>query len=317
LAKAQSLPALAADNDVKIEDPKAKEVLDTWIAGAKEPGADRNAVLPELAKATMNMVLNIRDVVMERYGLVQMYADSLLNRGKAEQLAKRDAPSKAAYKEALDLFTKCFDLDDACRKGEAAWIAKKYAPFIADVKANAKGTGAVSRMVEDYRKTLKDAGLSQAMSADMSSMEYAVKYLRGAPNQEQEQERLPRAVDMLVRGWENLVRTLQNQTTIDHVNIIGMARAQRGLGKYGEAMALYRRYTEGIPMDKFPKIYWHAELERCQCNLDGYLSNPEAMKNLVIQINSLRIKDKEMGGLAGEFEQIKKTAGGKAGQGGK
>ncbi len=317
LAKAQGLPALAAENDVKLEDLKGKEVLDSWIAGAKAPGADRNNILPKLAAATMNMVLNIRDVVMERYGLVQMYADSLLNRGKAEHLAKRDDSSKAAYKEALDLFKKCFDLDDACRKGEAAWLAKKYSPFIEDVKANAKSMGAVSRMVEAFRKELKDAEQIQAMSADMSSMEYADKYVRGAANQQQEQERLPRAVEMLVRGWNNLVRTLQNQTIIDHLNIIGMARAQRGLGNYGEAMALYRRYTEGLPRDKFPSKYWHAELERCQCNLDGYLSNPEAMKNLVIQINSLRIKDKEMGGMAAEFEQIKKTAGGKAGQGGK
>jgi hypothetical protein len=318
LAKAQELPALAAENDVKLEDLKGKDKdkLDSWIAGAKAPGADRNAVLPMLAAATMNMVLNIRNVVMERYGLVQMYADSLLNRGKAEQLAKHDDVSKAAYKEALDLFKKCFDLDDACRKGEAEWLARKYSPFIQDVRDNAKGTGAVSRMVEAFRKELKDTGQSQAMTADMSSMEYAVKYLGGAANQEQWQERLPRAVEMLVRGWENLLRTLQNQTTIDHVNIIGMARANYGLGNYGEAMALYRRYTEGIPRDRFPKIYWHAELERCQCNLDGYLANAEAMKNLVIQINSLRIKDKEMGGLAREFEQIKAKAAEKAAQAG-
>ena len=318
LAKAQGLPALAAENDVKLEDLKGKDKdkLDSWITGANVPGADRNAILPNLAAATVNMVLNIRNVVMERYGLIQMYADSLLNRGKAEQLAKHDDVSKAAYKEALDLFKKCFDLDDACRKGEAEWIAKKYSPFIQDVRANAKSTGAVSRMVEAYRKELKDTGQSQAMTAEMASMDYAVKYLGGAANQEQWQERLPRAVEMLVRGWENLVRTLQNQTTIDHVNIIGMARANYGLGNYGEAMALYRRYTEGIPRDRFPKIYWHAELERCQCNLDGYLANAEAMKNLVIQINSLRIKDKEMGGLAGEFEQIKIKAAEKAAQAG-
>ncbi len=312
LAQAQGIAALAADNAVKLEELKGKDVLDSWIAGAKAPNVDRKTVLPELAKAATNMVLNIRDVVLERYGLVQMYADSLLNRGKAEQLANRDAESKAAYKEALDLFKKCFDLDDACRKGEAQWLNKKYAPFIADVKANAKSMTAVSRMVETYRKELVAAGQDPARSADLSSMEYAEKYLRGAANQEQEQERLPRAVEMLVRGWGNLLKTLQNQTTIDHLNIIGMARAYRGLANFGEAMAQYRRYTEGIARDKFPKEYWHAELERCQCNLDGYLSSGEAMKNLVIQINSLRVKDKEMGGLAGEFEQIKNKAAAKA-----
>ena len=316
LAQAQAIGALAADNALKLEDLKGRDVLDSWISGAKAPGANRKSILPVLAEATTNMVLNIRDVVLERYGLVQMYADSLLNRGKAEQLAKRDDPSKAAYKEALDLFKKCFDLDDACRKGEADWLARKYNPFIEDAKANAKSMDAVGKMVKTFREQLKNAEQDPNKSPDLSAMEYAEKYLRGAADQEQERQRLPHVVDMLVRGWGNLLRTLQNQTTVDHVNIIGMARAHRGLGNYGEAMAQYRRYTEGIPRDKFPRIYWHAELERCQCNLEGYLSSGEAMKNLVIQINSLRVKDKEMGGLAAEFEQIKNMAAAKAVQAG-
>jgi ATP/maltotriose-dependent transcriptional regulator MalT len=175
---------------------------------------------------------------------------------------------------------------------------------------------AVSKMVKTFRKQMDAAEQDPNRSPDVLSLEHAEKHLRGAADQEQERQRLPHVVDMLVRGWGNLLRTLQNQTTVDHVNIIGMARAHRGLGNYGEAMAQYRRYTEGIPRDKFPRIYWHAELERCQCNLEGYLSSGEAMKNLVIQINSLRVKDKEMGGLAAEFEQIKNMAAARAVQAG-
>ena len=111
-----------------------------------------------------------------------------------------------------------------------------------------------------------------------------------------------------------LVKELQNRTTVDHVNIIGMARAQRGLGNFGEAMAHYRRYTGGLSYIDFPREYWQAELERCQCHLEGYFEKPKAMKNLVIQINSLKVKDSEMGGLAGEFEAIRSQAQSKAGR---
>jgi len=113
---------------------------------------------------------------------------------------------------------------------------------------------------------------------------------------------------MLVRGWQGFLRNLQNRVTVDHVNIIGMARAYRGLGQYGEAMKQYRHYASGIPQAEFPKDYWRAELERSQCHLEGYGSSAEAMKNLVIQINSLSVKDKDMGGLAAEFEEVKRAA---------
>ena len=313
LAQAQSITALAAESQIKLADIKGADVLASVITAAKSAGASPSkTVLTDLAAATTNMVLNIRDVVLERYELCQMYADSLLCKGRAKMLAKDDAGGKAAYQEALDGFKKCFELDDARRKGQAEWLSKKYTPFIEDVKVNAKGMDAVSRIVRTFRRELIAVDEDPNTSEDMALMERAEKYVRGAGVQEQERLRLPRAVDMLVRGWQGLLRNQQNRTTVDHVNIIGMARAYRYLGEYGKAMEQYRHYASGIPQAEFPKDYWRAELERSQCNLEGYGDNAQAMKNLVIQIKSLSIKDKDMGGLAGEFEDVKRAASSKA-----
>lgn len=313
LAQAQSIPALAAKSQIKLADTKGADVLANVISAAKSAGANPGkAVLTDLAAATTNMVLNIRDVILERYELCQMYADSLLCKGRARMLAKDEVGGKAAYQEALDGFKKCFELDDARRKGQAEWLSKKYIPFIEDAKTNAKSMDAVSRIVRAFRRELVAAGEDPNSSENMSLMERAEKYVKGAGVQEQERQRLPRAVEMLVRGWQGFLRNQQNRTTVDHVNIIGMARAYRGLGQYSEAMKQYRHYASGISQADFPKDYWRAELERSQCHLEGYGSNAQAMKNLVIQINSLSVKDKDMGGLAAEFEDVKRAASSKA-----
>ena len=315
LAVAEKVGQLAKDSRVNLAETKPKDAqkLQTVMAAAKAPGADKQAILPDLAAAANNVLLNLRDEVLERYGLIQMYADALLAQGKAEALSNQQAASKAAYQQALDLFKKCFGIDEAVRKGQADWLTKKYQPHIDNVKAKARSMDAVKQMVAGFRRELESAGFDPNESPDMKSVQYAETYLTGAKDQDEERRRLPRAVGLLTRGWENLLKKLQNETTVDHLNIIGMARAHRGLADYGEAMAQYRRYTDGISHVDFPKEYWQAELERSQCHLDGYKDKPEAMKNLVIQINSLKIKDKEMGGLAAEFEVIRNQAAGQSG----
>ena len=117
---------------------------------------------------------------------------------------------------------------------------------------------------------------------------------------------MPRTVELLIRGWNNFLHDRKVHVEMDHRNIIGQARAHRGLKKYGEAMKLYRQYTDGVPESS--PFFWRAQLERCQCHLEGYRKDPEAMKNLVIHINILQLKDKNMGGLAPEFENIKRKA---------
>lgn len=313
LAQAQSITALAAKSQIKLSDIKDADVLANVITAARSAGANPGkAILTDLAAASTNMVLNIRDVILERYELCQMYADSLLCKGRAKMLSKDEVGGKAAYQEALDGFKKCFELDDARRKAQAEWLSKKYTPFIEDAKNNAKNMEAVSRIVRTFRRELTAVGGDPNSSENMSLMKRGEEYVKGAGDQAQERERLPRAVEMLVRGWKSFLRDQQNQTMVDHVNIIGMARAHRGLGEYGEAMKQYRHYASGISQAEFPKDYWRAELERSQCHLEGYGSNAQAMKNLVVQINSLSIKDKDMGGLAAEFQEVKEAAASKA-----
>jgi len=76
LAQAQGITALAAKSGVKLDEIKGADLLVNVITAAKSAGANRKAILTDLAAATTNVVLNVRDVVQERYERFQMYADS-------------------------------------------------------------------------------------------------------------------------------------------------------------------------------------------------------------------------------------------------
>jgi len=306
LKLAEEFGKLAAEYRADVKEIKAAGVLDSVVADAKRPGASRAEVLPNLAGALINAVIGLRDVVRERYARHQMYGDSLLQKGKAEQTRSDPLAAKGAFQTALAVFEKCLAVDEAKRKVQADWLEKQYRPRIDAIEAQAGSMDVVARMIGELKKELTAVGEDPNDSPDLNTLRFAYDFLRKAESPEQEKQRLPRVRALLIRGWEKVLRRRKTGLIVDHLNVIGLARARWGLRQYGKAMEFFRKYTGGVPENS--KVYWPAQLERCQCHLEGYGNDPEALKNLVIHINILQLKDKNMGGLAPEFENIKRKA---------
>ena len=309
-ALAGEYAALVETHEAKMQEIKAAPVLERVMgdaAGAGDPAAKRE-ILPNLAAAYINAVVALRDVVGERYALRQMYADALLQKGEALKAARQTIESKGTYQNALALFEASYGVDQARRKVQADWLEKEFRPIIDAIQPKAKNRDQVRRLIDQFRADLVARGQDPNESVDVSTLEFSYRVLKRARTQADERRHLPRPVALLVRGWENHLRRLKTRVTVDHLNVIGLARAYRGLGQYDKAMEYYRRYTDGIDKSRFPKVYWRAQLERCQCHFEGYADSAEAMKNLVIHINMLQLEDKTMGGLGGGFEAIRREA---------
>ena len=305
LAEAKKFADLAAKSKAPVEEIKGAKVLGEQIADSERSGADKAALLPNLAGALINALKDLRDVVLERYSRVQMYTDSLIQKGRAEALRNETLEAKAAFQMSLQLFQQAAKVDDARRQVEADLLDARYLPRVEQAKKT-DTMEAVRRMMEALKAEMVAAGRDPNQSGDLGTLQYAYDYLRKASSREEEKQRLPRAVDLLTRAWQNFLAGLKFHLIVDHRNIIGQARAHRGLGQFPEAMKFYRQYTDGVPESS--EFHWPAQLERCRCHLEGFRGNKEAMKNLVIHINMLQLKDKTMGGLGTEFEAIKREA---------
>jgi hypothetical protein len=309
-AMAEELAKLAGAHQVKPEEIKPAEVLANVMADARRASdaAAKKKLLPDLAGAYINAVGAVRDAVRERYALHQMYAAALLEKGEAEKGRQQALDAKAAYQKALEMFQGCYAADEARRQVEAEWLEKKYRPIIDAAKSRARNRDQMRRLVGELRADLTAQGMDPNQTGEVITLEFSYRFLASAGDQEEETKRLPRTLELLLRAWESHLRRLKERTTVDDKNIMGMARAYRGLGQYDKAMEHYRRYTDGTNKVKYPKEYWHSQLERCQCHLEGFRDNPEAMRNLVIQINVLRLEDPAMGGQAPDFEAIRREA---------
>ena len=305
LTEAKSFEPLVAKFQVPPAEVQGAKTLSDLIAEAEGPGVNQAQVLPNLAGALINAVNDLRDAVAERYRTVQLFADSLIHKGRAEALGNEALEAKAAFQKALELFQQCAAVDAARRKVEADLLTAYYAPHI-EASKQAKNMEEVRRMIDGLKKELVRVGKEPKEFPDLSTLEYAYEFLSKAPNPDEEKRRLPRTKNLLTRAWEHLLRDRTFHLTVDHRNVIGQARAYRGLKQFPEAMKLYREYTDGVPESS--EFFWRAQLERCECHLEGYLKSPTAMKNLVIHINMLALKDKTMGGLAREFLAIKREA---------
>jgi len=297
---------LLGEHRVDAKEIKAAAVLENVLADARRPGVNQAELLPNLAGALINAVQGLRDADLERYARHQMYGDSLVQKGKAEEARSEAMAAKGAFQTALAVFQKCHDIDEKRRDVQAEWLEKQYRPRIEAVKTGARSMDLAARMIAEFKKELAAVGEDPNDSADVRTLRFAYDFLKKAGSPEEERQRLPRVVGLLVRGWEKVLAKRKAELVVDHLNVIGLARAYCGLKQYGKAMEFFRKYTGGVPENS--KVYWPAQLERCRCHLEGYSDSPEAMKNLEIHINVLQMKDRSMGGLAREFESIKRAA---------
>jgi tetratricopeptide (TPR) repeat protein len=85
------------------------------------------------------------------------------------------------------------------------------------------------------------------------------------------------------------------------MNVRGLARCYRRLGKNTEAMKQYDKLVGGLK-HKSPQ-WWRAQLERLQFAIVA-LDSPEGLKSIRLQINRLSSKDPRMGGYWEPFNVI-------------
>ena len=287
---------------------------------AATPEAKRK-LLPVLAATLYNAYAGLRDVVAERYALSQMYADALVEKGRSEAAQQRSEAARKVFQQAFDIYQRCRAADEERREVRAKWLHKEYSEKIDEVKDHKaadriKSASDLRKEIDDFKGALKKHSLDPTRSSDLATLEYMSKYVNEAKNQQEELKRLPRAITAVIRAWTNLLKLLKSRVRIDSVNVLGLARAHRGLKQYDEALKLYRLYVNSIARAKYPKAFWRGQLERCECRLEGFSTNAEAMRNLLILIRQLERTDSNMGGLAPDFRRLQRRAQGALGKAG-
>jgi len=103
-----------------------------------------------------------------------------------------------------------------------------------------------------------------------------------------------------------LYQELDRARPRDAVNIRGLARCYRGLGKNRQAMEYYTRLVNGLPQKS--SRWWRAQLERLEFALEMYKADAQGLRDILLQIRVLDLEDAYLGGLATEFNRIRGQA---------
>lgn len=103
-------------------------------------------------------------------------------------------------------------------------------------------------------------------------------------------------------------RSIEGKSSADVTNLLGIARALRGLGRFGKSRVRYAELIGGIDAAQHPQFYWQVELEHCQCLLAACSGDRQALGALVVRIKQLGSLDPKMGGLAERFAEISSQA---------
>ena len=105
--------------------------------------------------------------------------------------------------------------------------------------------------------------------------------------------------------YEKLDKARPNEA----MNIRGLARCYRRLGKNKQAMDHYDRLIDGLPEKS--AVWWRAQLERLEFFLEAYADNAEGLRDALLHIRQLR---RYFGGGLGGFHKQFGVIEGKAGE---
>ena len=99
--------------------------------------------------------------------------------------------------------------------------------------------------------------------------------------------------------YEKLDRARPNEA----INIRGLARCYRRLGRNKEAMEYYDRLIEGLPEGS--AAWWRAQLERLRFFLQTHVGDAEGLKDALVHVRQLRrYKGSQLGGFHRQFGAI-------------
>jgi hypothetical protein len=229
--------------------------------------------------------------VDQRYDVTQMYGEALVENGRAA--------------EAVPLLLQCADYAEAAMRRRRDVADRQCRENLAALKAAAGDAAQLRSSAKAYLGALAELGMRAEDSRHGQAVKAALEALSGSEAVRQS-ERLASLARALEEGYPALRDMQKASVPGDAANMAALARAYRALGRHAEAVRYYRSLVDGLGGGS--TAYWSAELEYCQCLLEGFASDRQAMKGLVIRLKQLRMEDLSMGGLKDRFEAVESRA---------
>jgi tetratricopeptide (TPR) repeat protein len=261
--------------------------------------AQAQAELQSLRKAYLDFarLLHDRAVAAKRsaddmYKLQQWLAEALLENGQAD--------------EALAIFsTKLMPVLKSRVDAENAAIDKQVEQLKRDLAAISTDTDRVKKKAAEFDELLSSKGIdTKGPVADMVRM--AKQYLDKADANKPEdiEYRRKNLVAQLGAGYDKFGRFLRDRVESDAAVPLGMARAQAAKGDFDKAARLYRQVVQGFEKVKtrFPRNYWEAMVEYCECVAAGYGKDAKVMRDLRAYMMDVKSASQGMAGFEARFE---------------
>lgn len=231
-----------------------------------------------------------------QYSFKQMYADALLENGKAQ--------------EALTLFEALNGVEKTRRAEKEKIVDTEVDAMVVQMNKVKDSRAGIEKLAEDFPAQVQKEGIDPERKGYARALKVSLNYFKQA-NQADATDvafRTKQLEEKLKEAYSDLRKDLKNTIPTDSVNIYGLARSYRLMKKYNESIANYQLLTNGIDAVRYRLQHWQAQLEYCQCLLEGFKADKKSMRNLTLLIRDYRQKDAELGGLAKEFEKLEAQA---------
>ena len=119
---------------------------------------------------------------------------------------------------------------------------------------------------------------------------------------------------MLAESWiENgrsgeamkILQELSAQRGDDARTLQALARCHWLEGRYGDAIELYRRLSEGVSPTEQGPLWWRIQLDMARCIRDAAAGRPEPLERLGVRLRQLATMDPNMGGYRRAFDELR------------
>ncbi|MCK4602527.1 MAG: tetratricopeptide repeat protein [Phycisphaerae bacterium] len=257
----------------------------------------------DFAKVLYDRIRQNSPSAEELYVFKQIYAEAMVERAHSP-----NAPD-GLIGEGIRLFDELVGFDEQRRRKMAEEIDRDYEKALKEIDLAGSDYDRMKKLAKEYFEKLKQLGLDRRDITAAVRLEDAENYLAKAADDEAErQKRLAIFTERLRDAYVALQELEKRFLPIDSNNLIGLARAYRLKKQYGEALEYYNTVIRGIDPNNNPKLYWSLMLEVYRCVLEASRENKPALEALLDDMRGLQAKDKNMGGLFGEFNKIEAEA---------
>lgn len=245
-----------------------------------------------------------------RYPLRQMYADALIEKGKAAEQGNQTAQARKFYGEALTLFQELRKIDEEGRQERVDEIRKRTDSIRKEIRSARGNIVGTQRLVRRVFSQLEQDGFDRNKLQSAIMVEDAVDELEEAINEPEKTkvklaETISQRLLVLVDEWQEKAVA---RTEVDGTNVLGIARAYRALGQYDKAQQPYAKMVRDVP--RTHDLFWDVQYEYCDVVYQLHKDDSGKMKDLVTKMRMLYRIDPGMGGYRLQFSELVRKAGG-------